>query len=150
MRTLVRRPTYLNPWSYLWDDFDKVFDEFFGNELKLKLNSEDSRCPIADENVTDDKYEMTFEVPGVEPENVSVEKDGNYLKVSVNQEKEEKSEEKYSKKSFNFSKVVELPNDAVADDVKVVLKSGILTVTLPRKALEEKKVEVKKIPISTQ
>jgi len=150
MRTLVRRPTYLNPWGYLWGDFDKVFDEFFGNELKLKLDSEDSRYPIADENVMDDKYEMTFEVPGVEPENVSVEKDGNYLKVSVNQEKEEKSESRYSKRSFNFSKVVELPNDAVAEDVKVVLKSGILTVTLPRKALEEKKPEVKKIPISTQ
>jgi len=151
MKTLVRRPSYINPWGHVWDDIENMFGDFDNIfDLSFNLESTNSRLPVSNENKTDDKYEMTFEIPGVEPENVSVEKNGDYLKISVNQEKEEKTERGYSKRSFNFSKVVELPEDAVAEDIKVNLKSGILTVTLPRKALEAKKEEVKKIPVSTE
>jgi HSP20 family protein len=86
----------------------------------------------------DDKgYTVTTDLPGVEPENINVHLDGEYLVVEaeipeqVIEKKEARTlikERCYGK----FSRRVQLPQPVEADKVEAAFENGVLTLTLPK------------------
>lgn len=97
------------------------------------------------------EYEITVEIPGVDEKDVKVEIVGNTMTISGEKkhEKEEKDKNYYRmERSYgSFQRVLSLPGDANQDNVKATFKNGILTVTMPRKALPKK--DVKQIAIKS-
>jgi len=106
--------------------------------------------PTLDLGVTDKEYTITVEIPGVDEKGVKLEIINDTLTIS-GEKKQEKEEEEKSyyrmERSYgSFQRMLSLPEDADQDKVNATFKRGVLTVTMPRKALPKsdvKQIEVK-------
>lgn len=101
-------------------------------------------------SATDTEYTVTAEIPGVDDKDVKLEivDDTLTIRGEKKQEKEEKEKNYYRlERSYgSFQRVLSLPDDVDQDGVKANFKKGVLTITLPRKALpkpEAKRIEIK-------
>ena len=106
--------------------------------------------PAAEASQDDGAYRIAMELPGVAEEDIHLSVDDGV--VTVKGEKKASREEKgeswyFSERQFgSFSRSFRLPQDADASAVKAEMKDGLLTVTVPKKALEAPKST--RIPIS--
>lgn len=106
-----------------------------------------SRMDIAE---SDDAYEVTVELPGMDEKNVDVSVTDDVLTICG----EKKTEESVKKKDYHYrectygsvERVVPLPDGIDTDKVAAKFNKGVLTVTLPKTAeakRQPRKVEVK-------
>lgn len=148
----------LNPIVQLHREMDRLFDNAFRGSLSpmrsdffTPLTASGLLKPQVDIGATDKEYSITVEVPGVDEKDVKVEIANNTLTIrgEKKQEKEEKDNNYYRiERSYgSFQRVLSLPEDAYQDGVKASFKKGVLTITMPRKALP--KAEVKQIEIKS-
>ncbi len=91
---------------------------------------------------------LRADIPGIKPDNVKIEVEGDVLTVSGEhrEEKEEKKEHylRRERRYGSFSRSMALPKGVQADDIEANCKDGVLEVTIPAPRGEEKqKVEVK-------
>ena len=95
--------------------------------------------PNLDISSDEKEYRITVELPGVDESDVRVEIEDNSLRISGEKriEEEDKSKGYYrvERTYGTFQRVLTLPKDVDADAVKAAHKKGVLTITLPRKAL---------------
>jgi len=107
--------------------------------------------PILDLGASESEYTVTVEIPGVDEKNLKIEVEKNIMIIrgEKKQEKEEKKKSYYRLERFygSFQRTLSLPEDADQDGIKATFKQGVLTVTLPRKALP--KSDVRQIAIKT-
>ena len=89
-----------------------------------------------------------MDLPGRTEKDVNVELEHNVLTISSQKEeaKEEKSDKKdkdtwliRERRVSNFSRRFTLPNDVDGDKVAATFKNGVLSVSIPRKALPSPK-----------
>lgn len=108
--------------------------------------------PTLDLGATEKEYTISVELPGVDEKDVKLEvlDDTLTIRGEKRQEREESDRNYYRiERSYgSFQRVLSLPEDADQENIKAVFKKGVLTVTLPRKALP--RPEAKQIPIKTQ
>jgi len=92
-------------------------------------------------------YVARFEVPGVGPENLSIETQGTTLTVSGKREPREAAEGSLHRRecwSGEFSRSVQLPEDADPTAAKASCRNGILTVEIPqREEARPRRIEVR-------
>lgn len=155
------------PLTQLHQEMNQLFDNFFtdlGNyPARLREFSPFSDAgffpgpltegllkPTLDIGATEKEYAITVEVPGVDQKDVKIEIANNTLTIKgeKKKEKEEKEGGYYRmERSFgSFQRVLALPEDADQDGVKATFKNGVLTLTMPRKALPHstaKQIEIK-------
>jgi HSP20 family protein len=96
----------------------------------------------------DNAIVVKADVPGVKPENVSVEIAGNVLTIAadVEEEKEEKRQGYHLKerRTGSFRRVVSLPPGADANKAEASFVNGTLTVTIPKsEASKPRSVQIK-------
>lgn len=97
-------------------------------------------------------YLMDIDVPGFNKENLEIELNDGYLnvKASRNEEKEEKDENSKVLRKERISGVMQrsyyVGEDISEDDIKAKYENGVLSLTIPKKKLEEK--EHKRIQIA--
>ena len=107
--------------------------------------------PTLDLGATDKAYTVTVEIPGVDEKDVKLEIANDILTIrgEKRQETEEKEKNYYRlERSYgSFQRVLSLPEDIDQDGVKASFNRGVLTVTMPRKALP--KSDVRQIAINT-
>lgn len=119
------------------NNFDNFFNSFFDESKIAERNWSPSTDVVEDEN----NYELHFELPGLNKEDVSIKVEKNVLFVSG--ERKNESEEKTKnyhriERSYGkFSRSFKLPENTKQDDINAEFKNGVLTVTVP-KAEEEK------------
>jgi HSP20 family protein len=106
--------------------------------------------PTLDLSATDKAYTVSVEIPGVDEKDVKLELSDDTLTIrgEKRQEKEEKEKNYYRmERAYGaFRRVLSLPADADQQAITAKFKKGILTITMPRKALPEsnvKRIEVK-------
>lgn len=106
--------------------------------------------PILDLSATDKEYTIAVEIPGVDEKDVKLEIANDILTIrgEKKHEKEEKDKNFYRvERSYgSFQRVLSLPEDADQDAVKATFKRGILTISMPRKAMPQadvRKIEIK-------
>lgn len=148
-----------HPILQLQREMDRLFEDAFRgfglspfrSELFQPLAASGLLKPQVDVGASDKEYSITIEVPGVDEKDVKVEVANNIMTISgeKRQEKEEKNKNYYRvERSYgSFQRDLSLPTDANQEDVKAKFKNGVLTVTIPRKALP--KSEVKQIEIKS-
>lgn len=130
--TLVRRDSSLDR---VWDDF------FFGNGVHTS--------PNYDVVETDEDYRLTFELPGVFEDRISLENKGRILTVEVKKEDiKDKNEVKYlvrNRRDYTFKRSFKLPEDVDTNSVEAEFKNGLLTVEVKkREEVKPKKITFKK------
>jgi len=129
-------------------DVESVFENFFNEALWPSLYAGSSKMRV-DVREKDDEFIVEAELPGVKKEEIGIDLDEDLLTISVkrNEEIDEKNERyirrerKYGMMSRSFSIANVDPEKATAR-----LENGILTLVLPKKKPESKrlkKIEIK-------
>ena len=127
-----------------WGDIEKLFGEFplvptarSGWDLAVDLYEEKGNIVTK------------MQLPGIDPANLHVSVEDEYLRISGSreEEKEEKGKQYYRKeiKKGSFERMIALPSPVEKDMVEALYEHGVLTVTIPRKEKKESsgKVEIK-------
>ncbi len=99
--------------------------------------------PRLDLGATDDEYSVFVEIPGVDKDHVNLEIINDVLTVRGEKKKETQEKNKHFyrlERSYGaFQRVLSLPEDADAENIKAIFKNGVLQVRIPRKARETEK-----------
>lgn len=148
-----------DPMLQIHRDIDHLFDQFFqgwgmprtgGFGHLSDLAGESLLKPKVDLSGADQEYQLTVEIPGVSEKDVSVDISNNVMTIKGEKklEKEEKEKNYYRiERSYgSFQRVLSLPEDVDQDGIKASFNNGVLTITMPRKALP--KGEVKQVEIT--
>ncbi len=159
-----RAPAMFQSLTSLRDEMNHLFDEFFtGFERRAPAlfrayepawwgtRRRGALTPAIDVVENDKEIVMTAELPGMKEEDVEVVLSDDMLTVKG----EKKSERKEEKENYylaerhygSFERAFRLPDTADAEKIKASFEDGILTVTVPKKALAkkaEKKIKIAK------
>lgn len=128
-----------------FDEFDRIFRDL--NPMVSARGSQVGFDMAVDvyENENDLIAEMN--VPGLKAEDVDVEVEDNYLRISGRREETQEKKEKnhYSKeiRRGSFERAVQLPDMVDQENVTAEYDNGVLRVVMPkREKTAEKKVKV--------
>jgi HSP20 family protein len=147
-----------DPMVQIHRDIDQIFDQFFrgwdfprtGGFGNFPSFTADSLFkPKVDLSAAEKEYLLTVEIPGVNEKEVMVDISNNTMTIKgeKRQEKEDKDKNYYRiERSYGaFQRVLSLPEDVDQENIRASFKNGVLSITMPRKALpagEVKKVEI--------
>lgn len=126
--------------------FHREIDNFWRRDLGFPVT------PAVDVVEKDNAFELTAELPGLDAKNIelSLSDDVLTIKGEKNEEKEEKTKDRYvsERRYGSFRRSLQLPSSVDPAKIEAAYKSGVLTVTLPKSAEAKKKQTV--IPISSK
>jgi HSP20 family protein len=132
----------LMPWTGmtgLRQEMDRLFDRFFEPQWAEFPATLGDWVPTLDLTETKDALVVKAEVPGMDPKDINVSLQENFLTIKgeKKQEKEEKDEkdERHHRieRSYGaFTRSVRLPVGVDGSKVDAKFKNGLLTVTLPK------------------
>ena len=136
---IERRDDFFNPLRDLQREIDKVFDGFFrGSRQDLGF------FPAVDVYETPDSVVVEVEVPGMKKDNIKITVEDNILRIQGEKklEREDKDKNYYVvERSYGtFERAFRLPEYVDMEKIKAKFENGILTITLPKKEEEKKKV----------
>jgi HSP20 family protein len=105
-------------------------------------------APMMDVRETDDHFEVSVDLPGLEPGDVSVTFEDGVLTISGKREiSTERSDETYHRieRSYgSFARSLRLPRTADGEKIEASFDKGVLTVTVPKAEIAKPKtIEVK-------
>lgn len=143
-------------WQDIHTEFDRVFDLMRRNISPAFKDDEffnmNLLAPSLDVASDGKEYSVKVELPGIEADDISIEYSGNTLTIKgeKRQEVEEKEKDYYhvERQYGSFQRLLNIPDDGDAENITSNFKNGVLSVTIPRKALPHK--ESKKIKVETE
>lgn len=132
-----------------WDPFEEMgrtqerLNQLFEDMLPGQWWGGTTFSPLVDIKEEDNKIIVTTDVPGVDKKDVDIDIRDDILEISAKcGEERETEEEGYVRRerTFNrFSRAVRLPATVTEEGAKAKLEDGVLTIELPKVAIEEKK-----------
>jgi HSP20 family protein len=147
MFSIIRRsapPTSATIPTFLfneWDPIRLVAPLLRANQLSDSASSrrvEQDYGPVVDAKEGKDHYLFKADLPGLGENDVEISLTGNILTLSGKREWEALSEGERShltERSYgSFSRSFTLPEDADAEKIKAVMKDGVLSLYLPKRA----------------
>jgi HSP20 family protein len=155
-------PEIWRPFESLRREVDRLFDDLGGVFWRSPLRGSLDVAPFGhfeagfgkmaavDISETDNSFEITAELPGMDEKNVDVKLANGVLTIKGEKqdEKEEKNKDYYMReRSFgSFQRSFRVPDGVITDKIEAHFKKGVLTVMLPKSAeaqKAEKKITVK-------
>jgi HSP20 family protein len=132
-----------------WDPFRELLS--MEDELERALGRSGDRqawAPTMDVRETDDHFEVAVDLPGLEPEDVSVTFEDGVLAISGKREiSTERSGDTYHRieRSYgSFARSLRLPRTADGEKIEASFDKGVLTVTVPKAEIAKPRtIEVK-------
>lgn len=131
-----------DPFLDLHREVNRLFDDSFrtmreggsGGESGFMLN------PKVDVCQTDDGWEITAELPGVDQEDIDLRLEGDMLTISGEKRDERKDDKnRFVERSYgSFTRSFQLPFTPDAEKVTADCERGVLTVKLPKAAEQDK------------
>ncbi len=132
-----------------WDPFEEMgrtqerLSQLFEDVLPGQWWGGTTISPLVDIKEENNKIIVTTDVPGVDKKDVDIDIRDDILEISAKfGEERETEEEGYVRRerTFNrFSRAVRLPATVTEEGAKAKLEDGVLTIELPKVAIEEKK-----------
>ncbi len=121
-----------------------LFEDFLNTDLMPRTGS---TAPAVNVRESETAYTMELAAPGIKKEycRVNINEDGN-LAIAIENKCEHKNEDKkhhYLRREFSYSNYEQnytLPDDVERDKISAKVEDGILTITMPKTAKEEKKL----------
>jgi HSP20 family protein len=153
-----REPAELAPRIWTWSPVS-LFEEMerIMNDMRMGLvlpgnefyRREGARMPNVDLREEDDRYLVQAELPGMAKEDVTIETDGDLLRMTAqrDQESEEKREGylRRERGSLRFHRQIRLPENVDRERIRAKLENGVLEISLPKMTAEaenRKRIEV--------
>ena len=128
----------LSQWNRSWfNDFEDVFYPFFIQPALSENKKLSQRAPY-DVHETDEFYQLSLDVPGIDPKNIQLKVQENTLHISTNEDKNMKNQRSVS---TSFS----LPHHVDADKISANIENGVMDIVLPKK----KSAQLKEIPVQS-
>jgi HSP20 family protein len=132
-----------------WADYDDPFRGLFMRPVRLGFEGMPQLSIKADIKVTDDRYTLDAELPGVKKEDIHVSIDGNRVSISaeVRKEQEEKQNEQLLRSERYYGRLERsfaLDSDIDEGKSQAKFSDGVLKLVLPKKAL----ASVKRLSVS--
>jgi len=135
-----------NRFGLMNSGFERLFEDLFdGGSLPT---TEQGWSPRVDVSERDEDYLVSFDLPGMEKDQIDVKFEDNLLTVSGERKLEKQEDTKkgcYVERVYGkFSRSVTLPKDVDPTEIKASYKHGVLEIRIPK--AEEKKpkqIEVK-------
>lgn len=135
----------------LRSEMDRLFDQFFetglgGRDTSSALST--MFTPAMDIYEEDNSLVASFEVPGMNPEDIDINVTGNTLTVSGEKKEESESRREGAYRSERrygrFFRALELPDDVDAENVSAEYDNGVLKLRIPRsQARQPRRISVK-------
>ena len=127
-----------------WRPFAEL-DELF-EDMRGLSNSWDLAADVYEEN---GNIVVEMNVPGIDPDKVSIELEDHHLKVSGLREEEEETEDKnYYRKEIrrgSFERIIPVPSGVAIEKTMAEFSDGVLKISLPKKeAKGPNKIKVKR------
>tara|TARA_B000000475_G_C15908335_1_gene411500 strand:- start:87 stop:494 length:408 start_codon:yes stop_codon:yes gene_type:complete len=122
--------------------FEDFINNFFGSNIYNDI-------PPYNIIETDKEFLIEFSVPGFNKKDFSIEVEENNLKVSKLSTENDKLENKFYKRQFNYSqfeKNFTIPEEVNIDKINSIYENGILKIFLP-KIKEFKQSKIKSIQV---
>jgi HSP20 family protein len=134
-----------DPWNalrQLQDEIERAFHQpYFGSGLSGR-----GAFPPVNVFRGNEGYVCRFEVPGLAPEDLTIESHGRTLTVAGKREPREPSEGSLHRRecwSGEFSRSLQLPEDADTIRAEADCRNGVLTVRIPqREEAKARRIEV--------
>lgn len=110
-----------------------------------RLSGMSTAFPKVDVSETDSAIKVVANIPGIDPDKISVEVGDDYLSLSGKVDKETKDEDKkgkiyrYEREYGEFRREFTLPSRVDKDKIVAKAKNGVLTLTLPKVGGEKAK-----------
>ncbi len=119
------------------DPFQTLLGRLFGDTLQDFYGSNEPQAqPRINVSESDQSYDLSFELPGLEEKDIHVQLQDHMLTVSgerkENRETQGKRWHRVEHRYGQFSRTIALPNDAAGNGVQAVYRQGVLTVTVPK------------------
>jgi HSP20 family protein len=128
-----------NPFSLLRQEFDTLFDRFFGDWPGAGNLAAGRGLDVEDKGT---EFVVRAEAPGFEAGEFDVQLTGDRLHIRAEHKEEEK--EGQATNQLFFERVVSLPGGAELDKVEARYRNGVLEVHLPKtKEALGRRIEVK-------
>jgi HSP20 family protein len=132
-----------------WDQFrdlSSIEDEF--DRLVGRAFSRSAWVPALDVRENEDMFEVTVDLPGMAPEDVSLTFEAGVLTITGKREfTRDESQETYHRieRSYGtFARQIRLPRTADTEKIEASFDKGVLTVTVPKaEAAKPRTIEVR-------
>lgn len=137
----------MDPFTRMHREMDRMLEDFLGEsrgagEIMLR--------PSVDIAESKKEYRIDVEVPGIDPEKIDLTVEGDALVISGEKRREAESDDegfhRVERSYGQFRRVLALPDDADADNIRAESKNGVLKIRIPRMKEAEKpgarKVEI--------
>ena len=133
--TLVRWSP-LGQVAALQSDMARLMNQVFGTTTPAGTNGSPAWLPAVDVTETENDLVLTFDLPGLNENDISVELDDNVLTVSGRRErKHEESKDRYyrfERRFGEFSRSVSLPAGVSEGDIQAGYENGVLEIRVPK------------------
>ena len=138
---MVYRTTLASPVFSLRREIDRLFDDTFGGNAN---RSAMTWSPAVDVRETQNELMLSFEIPGITPEQIEVTTDNGVLTVrgEKREERKEGDEGQFHlvERSYgSFSRSFQLPKNLDESKIDAGFEHGVLTVRIPKAALPQPK-----------
>ncbi len=136
-----------NKRSALMPGFNDVFDSIFNDSFFSDRTI--ARVPAANISESADRYHVELAAPGLKKEDFKLSLERNVLSVSVEQQSENKQEDRnYAKREYSYSSFVRsftLPESADDNGIQATYNDGVLAIDIPKR--EEAKTISRRIEV---
>ena len=104
--------------------------------------------PAVDIREKDDRFELSADLPGVNPEDITVTMEDGVLSIQGSRQAEIADEndnyKRYERVNGSFLRRFTLPDTANGEEIAATTKHGVLIVTIPKQTrVQPRKIEVK-------
>jgi len=123
-------------------DIDELFDRFF----QRSESSVQSWVPRMESYRKENDYVIKVDLPGVDPNDVHVQTEGNLLTISGERKGEEKGPEYRETFYGKFERQISLPQGVEADKITARYEHGVLEIRVPLPA----QLAGRKVPIQIE
>jgi HSP20 family protein len=135
-------------WITRWDPFEEM--ERLTGRLRGANEPRGSQllAPAVDVFESDDRIEVTAELPGLKPEDIRIDLHDNVLTLSGERklEKEEEREgyRRIERSYGQFTRSFTLPRHVDQDNIRAEMREGVLSLTLPKREQQRgRRIDVK-------
>ena len=152
MSFLPRRREEKTPMVGLQQEMNRLFEDFFsGGPLRSLFTDRDTFMPAVDVRETNDKITVDAELPGLDPKDVTIRVEGDWLLISgerrLENEEKNKNYHRMERSYGRFERQLALPQGVDPEKVDATYRNGLLTIEIAKKEeAKAKTIEVKVKP----
>jgi HSP20 family protein len=146
---------YQDPFSLFDSLFERMQRDFFGTSLFNALlpsrgetgqGGGSVRVPRVQMRDTGNAIELTAELPGIDPDDLRVELEGDVLTISGESQSEQETDGGRTERYSSFYRQLGLPENVDPDQCESSYKHGVLSLKFPKR---QQRTNTRQIPINT-